>query len=113
MPFIKTATTEKIDEKMQRELTRELGQAITLIPGKSEHWLMLKLEGGADMAFRGSTLPCAMVEADLYGSADAAALDALTARVTEILSSHLGIDPERIYVRYLSTPDWGYAGSNF
>ena len=36
MPYINTVTTKEITEEKKAALTRALGEAITLIPGKSE-----------------------------------------------------------------------------
>ena len=42
MPFINVMTNSEIKDK--NALKSELGNAITAIPGKSEAWLMVKLE---------------------------------------------------------------------
>ncbi len=60
MPFINVMTNSEIKDK--NALKSELGNAITAIPGKSEAWLMVKLEDKADMYFKGSVEPCAMFE---------------------------------------------------
>lgn len=113
MPFINTITTKEISKEKKNELTRLLGEAIALIHGKSERWLMLKFEGGADMAFSGdSERDCAMVEVELFGEADKNATGALTKRITEILRDELDIPTERIYVKYFGTRAWGYDGEN-
>ena len=112
MPYIKTTTNVKIDGAKRDALTSAYGRAIELVPGKSEHWLMLKFEGEAEMAYRGSSEPCAMVEVDLYGAADGAALDRLTGELTRILEGELALDPDRVYLRYLSVGDWGWNGEN-
>ena len=49
MPFINVMTNSEIKDK--NALKSELGNAITTIPGKSEAWLMVKLEDRADMYF--------------------------------------------------------------
>lgn len=114
MPFINTITTKEITKEKKSRLTGALGDAISLIPGKSERWLMLKFEGGAEMAFQGdSETDAAMVEVELYGGAPEDAMNTLTGRITEILNTELGIPTDRIYVKYFSTPAWGYCGENF
>ena len=114
MPFINTITTKEITDEKKSKLTSELGKAISIIPGKSENWLMLKFEGGAAMAFRGDSYSdCAMVEVELYGRASSESMDALTGKITEILNRELGIAPDRIYVKYFSTEAWGFSGGNF
>ncbi|MBQ7363537.1 MAG: hypothetical protein IJW48_03690 [Clostridia bacterium] len=113
MPYINTATTKEISKEMKAELTRELGEAISLLPGKSEEWLMLRFEGGADMAFRGDCEgDTAMVEVSLLGKAAPEALSALTARITEILEDKLALSRDRVYIKYFETDKWGWNGIN-
>ena len=40
MPFIDSKVSVSISEEQEKELKTRLGQAIALIPGKSESWLM-------------------------------------------------------------------------
>ena len=40
MPMIITKASTPITEQQQAQLTRALGEAIALLPGKSEEWLM-------------------------------------------------------------------------
>ncbi len=44
MPFIDSKVSVKITEEQEKELKTRLGQAISLIPGKSENWLMTGFE---------------------------------------------------------------------
>ncbi len=112
MPFINTKTNVSISREQELKLKTAFGQAISLI-GKSEAWLMLDFEGDRHLYFKGDPAPAAMVEVKLYGRASAAAYDALTAKLTEILASVLSLPPARIYVKYEEVDTWGMAGSNF
>ena len=114
MPFIDTKVTKKISKEDEKRLTKALGEAIELIPGKSEEWLMLNFTDGCRMAFRGSSeSDMAMVEVKIFGRASSSAYDALTARITEILYEILAIPADKIYVKYEEVSTWGYAGINF
>ncbi len=112
MPFIRIQSSTPITRKEEVKIKSELGQAITLIR-KSEAWLMVKVEDNCRMYFKGSDEPCAVSEVMLYGKADRSAYDALTAKITEIISDTLSISPSRIYVKYDEISTWGYSGSNF
>ena len=57
--------------------------------------------------------PAALVDVSVYGGADADAYRALTGKVSALLAEELGLKPDRIYVKYSSTPDWGWNGDNF
>ena len=114
MPYINTVTTKEITEEKKAALTRALGEAITLIPGKSESWLMLNFEGSAKMAFRGDGVTdCAMLEVEIFGKASADALCRLTQRLCSVTSEILAVPSDRIYVKYRECDKWGYDGSNF
>lgn len=114
MPFIDLKTTKKISADCEKELTRDFGEKIALIPGKSEKWLMLNFEGECRMAFAGNANDdMAMLEVKLFGGASGAAYDALTAALTDSVSDILGVGKERIYVKYEESSHWGWNGSNF
>ena len=113
MPFISVKTNCKLEAKNIETIKAKLGQAITAIPGKSEGWLMTDIEGERNLFFRGTDEPAAMVEVSIYGNASSNALGVLTSNITGILLDNLGIPTDRVYVSYMSTPDWGWNGSNF
>lgn len=114
MPFIETKTNKSISESEEKALREQFGKAISLLPGKSEEWLMLSFEDKCRMAFRGqSDLPLAMVEVKIFGRADNAAYERLTAKITEILGDVLRIPAGGIYVKYEEVGHWGYGGTNF
>ena len=111
MPFINSKVSVKITEEQEKELKSRLGEAIALIPGKSESWLMTGFE---DEYFRGdNSQPVAFIEVSVYGSANSAAFSKLTAEMTKIFGEVLGIAADHIYVKYSATSDWGWNGSNF
>lgn len=113
MPFIHVTTNLSVSDGAGEMLKNQLGHAIAVIPGKNEDWLMVQLEDEARLWFAGSDAPAAMVRVDLFGGARADACDELTGRVTEILESVLDVEPQRVYVRYTETQDWGWNGRNF
>ena len=44
MPFINSKVSVTISGEKEKELKCRLGEAISVIPGKSESWLMLNFE---------------------------------------------------------------------
>ncbi len=113
MPFINIKTNAAVPAAKAESIKSAMGQAITAIPGKSEHWLMVGIEPEQMLWFQGSDAPAAMVEVSIFGSAGASACDSMTAQVCTILSNELGIAGNRIYVKYAETDKWGWNGSNF
>lgn len=112
MPFIDCKLNVDIDKQQESEIKCELGKAISLIPGKSENWLMVNIQPKCSLYFRGSTdKPTAMVSVTIYGHAQPSAYDVLTPQINRILKSVAGI--EEMYVSYTETGNFGYNGSNF
>ncbi len=113
MPYIHVQTNVPVTAAEADTLKTRLGQAIPALPGKSEKWLMVRVESECAMWFAGSDDPCAMAEVAVYGGAPSEAYEAMTARICEILDSVLSLSPGRVYVKYSETPDWGWNGGNF
>ena len=93
---------------------KKLGQAISLIPGKSENWLMVGFDDGYDLYFQGNKdEESAIVEVSVYGNAAPDVFEALTGTICEIFESELSIPQNRIYVKYQEVSNWGWNGKNF
>ena len=114
MPFINSKISVKVNEEQEKQLKQELGEAIRIIPGKSENWLMVGFEDEYKLYFKGDkSEPLAFVEVSVFGSGNPAAFDKLTGRICEIFNNILGIKPDNIYVKYEATSNWGWNGGNF
>ena len=114
MPFIETKTSVTVSKEQLSALKDAFAEAIEIIPGKSEEWLMLNTVGGCNMAFRGDMdTPSAMIKVEIFGKAKDDEYDRLTAAICERVSDILGVPSDRIYVRYEEVSHWGYNGFNF
>ena len=114
MPFIDSKVSVKITEEQEKELKTRLGQAISLIPGKSESWLMTGFEDDYHLYFRGdNSEPIAYIEVQLFGGPNKAAFQKMTEEITKIYGEVLGIAPDHMYIKYSATLDWGWNGGNF
>ena len=114
MPFINLKTSAKISAENEATLIKEFGKIITLIPGKTEAWLMLGFEDKCRMAFRGDAEnDTAFITVDLLGSASDKAYADMTHAICTTVSYVLGVPFNRIYVKYGEFTHWGYAGENF
>jgi phenylpyruvate tautomerase PptA (4-oxalocrotonate tautomerase family) len=114
MPFIDSKVSVKITEEQEKELKTRLGQAISVIPGKSENWLMTGFEDEYHLYFRGdNSQPIAYIEVRLFGGPNKAAFQKMTEEITKIYGDVLGIAPDHMYIKYSATPDWGWNGGNF
>lgn len=114
MPFINSKVSVKLTEDKKENIKRQLGDAITIIPGKSERWLMVGFEDCCELYFQGNNdAPSAFVEVKIFGKASHDCYNRLTGKICSILQSELGIQPDRIYVKYEEVSEWGWNGSNF
>ena len=114
MPFINAKVNVPISSAQETELKSRLGEAITLLPGKSERWLMVGFEDNYHLYFQGEKSdPIAFVEVKLFGGSNPAAFEKLTAAISEIFGDVLDIAADHIYVCYVPTSDWGWNGGNF
>ena len=114
MPFISTKTNVEVTKEKETQLKERLGQAIAIIPGKSESWLMLAIEGDIPMYFRGDdSQPVAFIEVKIFGNASSDVYRKMTPELTKIYSEILGVSPDHMYIRYFGSEDWGWNGNNF
>ncbi len=113
MPFINVKTNVKVSAEKAEAIKSALGRAITAVPGKSESWLMVGIEDGCTLYFKGSDEPAVMTEVQICGNASGNSLQTLTSNITGIMLDELGVSADRVYVSYMTTPNWGWNGSNF
>lgn len=115
MPCIQVKTNVKVGEPEAVKIKTVLGDAISLMPGKSEDWLMVSIEDQCQMYFGGkSEKPIAMVEVKILGTVvDKTGAEGMTGEITGLLGDTLGISPDHIYIKYEASPDWGWNGANF
>ncbi len=114
MPFIDSKVSVKVSKEQETELKTRLGQAISIIPGKSESWLMVGIEDEYSLYFRGDdSEPMAFIEVRIFGGPNKDAFEKMTAELTKIYGEVLGIAPDHMYIKYSATTDWGWNGSNF
>ena len=113
MPFIDVKTNSDKVLNNQEAIKTALGEAITAIPGKSEAWLMVRIEYAENMWFKGDSAPCAMFDVSVFGTASDAAYDDLTQRICSVAEQYLAIPASRVYVKYSETEHWGWNNMNF
>lgn len=113
MPFINLKTNVPVNPEKETALKSAFGQLIETIPGKSEAWLMVGIEPESILYFKGDSSPCAMVDVSVFGNENPAAFNVLTRKICDMLNEQLAIDKTRIYVKYGTTNNWGWNGSNF
>lgn len=113
MPYINIKTNTDVSKEAELTLKTAFGEAITKIPGKSEQWLMVGVEPGSHLYFKGSEEPAAMVEVSIFGQTTDDAYDALTKELCAVITTHLEIPANRTYIKYSEIDHWGWNHQNF
>lgn len=112
MPFINTITNVEITKEKELALKSEFGKAIELF-NKSENWLMLAFNDKYNMYFNGSESPMAFVDISVFGQPTDAQCEAVTKEMCRIFENELGISPDKLYVKYNGSSQWGWNNMNF
>ena len=102
MPFINSKVSVNMSQEKKEQVKKRLGEVISLVPGKSENWLMVGFEDGCDLYFQGNQDGPA---GDVFNT--------LTGAICQIMTEELGIPSNRTYVKYEEVEHWGWNGSNF
>ena len=114
MPYINLKTTKTVSAEECEALKVAFGKAIESFPGKSEAWLMVGIEDGAKLWFKGdASKDSAIVDVDLLGDVNEEASEKMTSVVCDILERELGVGADRVYVKYTGYKHWGWNGGNF
>lgn len=113
MPFINTKVTTEISSEKEAVLKARFGKAMALI-GKPEAYLMLNFEDKQRMWFAGdNSKDTAFVDVSILHTAPRASYEKLTEELCNIISEELLISPDRIYVKFEETENWGHSGYMF
>lgn len=115
MPSIEIKTNVTVSETAAQTVKSRLGQMISCFPGKSESALMIVLDDGKTMWFRGkSDKPMALMSVHVFGQkVDPVAANQMTKEACDLFQQELGIAPEEVYIRYQAISNWGWNGGNF
>lgn len=114
MPFIQIKTNAKLSKEKKDIIKRRLFDCISIIPGKSDRYLMVAVEDGLDMAFhRESETNMAMAEIKLFGGSTKDAYQKLTAAVCMVLKDEADVSGDFCYVTFEEIKYWGHNGFMF
>ena len=115
MPCIITHTSQPISPEQRERMKAQFGKAISDLPGKSEMWLLCAFEDNVPMYFGGDdSEPVAFVEVNAYSTSEVprSAWERLSADIQKIVSTELHVPTNRMYVREIASPDWGWNGGH-
>lgn len=107
MPFIDLKASCPITAEQELRLKSGLGEAIRLIPGKSESQLMLRFTGECHMWFAGEQEgPIVMADTAIYGGTSPEDFQAFGGQAVSLIKNVLGAS--QVYIRLAKTTDWAW-----
>ena len=114
MPFIISRVNIPLSEEQETALKAGLGQAISLVPGKSEASLMLGFEDSYHLYLRGdNSQPMAYITVAVFSNHGHHGYEQLSEAISQLFHRVLDIDPLRIFINYEDIPAWSVAGRTF
>ena len=111
MPFISFTTNQKFSLRQENEIVKRTGELITILPGKKEENLMLHIEDNQILYFRGTDVPCMMIEVKLYKNIEFEAKKIFTEELVTMINNITAIEAKDIYVSFDEYPNWGKQGT--
>ncbi len=111
MPFVGIKTTKKLTPSQKLTLKAGVGEAIELIPGKLEEKMMMSIEDGLDMFFRGEEREaCAFVEVKIKDKAEFEDKAKMTEKIFTLLEDVAGVKKDDTYLCIGEYDEWGSRG---
>ena len=105
MPFIDVHCSGPVSPEQEIGLKTALGEAISLIPGKSEGSLMLQVTENCRLWFGGKQEGIiAFVNVMLYGAAPRDAYESFSAAAIPLVQRELGA--KTVYLKFEEVPNW-------
>jgi hypothetical protein len=105
--MIEVITSAAVSKAAEETLARGLGTAISLIPGKQESHLMLRISGENAMYFKGETgFPMAYVRVGVAGHAEESFYRTFGQAVLDLLAETIGVPQKNVYLTVQEIPTW-------
>ncbi len=111
MPFINSKLSISLNKEKEILIKQKLGELISLIPGKTEQWLMVGFEDNYNIFFGGeNSHNIAFVDIKLFGSAPKNNKDKMAEAICALYEKELAIPQSNIFITFQEISDWGWNG---
>lgn len=109
MPYLKIQSNQELDQA--DELIKDASRLVSEQLGKSEKFVMVRLDPVRPMVFSGSDAPAVFMELKSIGLSEEQT-PALSKALSELVGERYGIGAERIYIEFADAPRrmWGWNG---
>ncbi len=114
MPFVSLETNKSLSKQQSHQLMQRLSQLVAEKTGKSEAYVMVKVESEKEMQFAGKTEPLAYFECKSIGLTEEQA-KALSQALAMAVNDELQIPADRVYIEFSRCEGafWGWNGGTF
>ena len=114
MPYLKIQTNLPLGKKAGRAILKSASALVASELDKPESFVMVALQPDTPMLFAGSDDPVAFLELKAIGL-PARKTKKLCAALCELIEEHLGIERDRVYVKFIDVHHsmWGWKGDVF
>lgn len=114
MPYLNITTNVPMNRKKKNLIDQSIAKLITIVPKEKPEFLMSHFDDAASIGAAGDfEKPCAMVElrvlTKVYND-NQPIFEKLLKPLSDIISTVLDIEPIRVYVTIMLTPEWGADG---
>ena len=111
MPYIDVKLAKQASRKQERIISDKLGEAITLIPGKTQKGLMVAISSDEHIYKGGDFLEFgAYINVVLKSGSSREDCEKLNQRIFEIMEEDLKIPSDNVYVTFTYCDDFGVNG---
>jgi len=112
MPYVNVKLTQKLTHEQMLEVKSGIAAEIVLIPNKTEAVLMVDIEDGKTIFFRGEQMENgAFVDVKMYGTCDFEAKAAFTRAIYKLFGQVLDIAENQMFITLLEYDTWGTSGN--
>jgi len=111
MPLINLQVSASLSSQDKDQITKELGKLVSLMPGRSEKYLMVGIKDEYTHYLAGQKLEkAAFIDLRLLGHESEEGQEAFVVQAQKALSNLLNIPINNIYTNILEMPHWGARG---
>ncbi|MDD3028281.1 MAG: phenylpyruvate tautomerase MIF-related protein [Erysipelotrichaceae bacterium] len=111
MPYISIKTSVTLTMSQENKIVEELGKLITIIPGKAQERLMVRLEDNQLMYFQGSQGDILMFDIKTFGKAPKEAKEKFAQESFLMLEEITRVPLKNMFLNISETDNWGTNGN--
>lgn len=113
MPYINITTAKKLDDSTKNTLQLEIGNNMTIIPGKNIGNTVFAINDGISMYKNGQPLDGIFVDIRLYKSSPEDSKKQFAEKLFSIFQDILNVKPECTQINFTEMPAWASGGNYF